>query len=140
MESRICRFCHRRFNGFSATCPECVNELDGKYIIVRNYLDKNRDGVNNVKSIADASGVDEKSLLYLIREGRLILKGEAATVSCLKCGAPIYSGKYCEKCKADLVRKLESTRDAMSGVLKQAEKPKAKQSDGMGRMHVLKDE
>lgn len=133
-----CRFCRKTFQGFSALCPTCIEQLDSKYIIVRNYLDKNKSA--NLRQVADDTGVDEKSLLYLIREGRLSLHGEDGKVICLKCGASIETGKYCEKCKGNLVHDLENTISAMEEKTKTPQ-PKPKQAaDGKGRLHILRDD
>lgn len=129
-----CRFCRKSFNGFSALCPACIQALDSKYIIVRNYLDKNRSA--NLRQVADDTGVDEKSLLYLIRDGRLSLHGEGGEIICIKCGAPIQTGRYCDKCKGDLVHDLENTISAMEDKPKPQPKPTHPQ-DGKGRLHIL---
>ena len=129
-----CRFCRKSFNGFSALCPACIQNLDSKYIVVRNYLDKNKSA--NLRQVADDTGVDQKSLLYLIREGRLSLRGENGEIICMKCGTPIQSGRYCEKCKGDLVHDLENTISAMEDKPNLQPKP-AHARDSKGRLHIL---
>jgi predicted amidophosphoribosyltransferase len=139
MDLKTCRFCRKTFRGFSNLCPACVQQLDDKYVTVRNYLDRNEN--SNISRVAEETGVDEKSLLYLIREGRLTLRGAGASVTCLKCGAPILSGKYCEKCKGNLMHTLEVTRNAMESSLKPAPQPKrAVETEDRGKMHILKEE
>lgn len=137
MDFKNCRFCKKSFRGFSALCPTCVEQLDQKYLIIRNYLDKNTGA--NITILAQDTGVDEKSILYLIREGRIALRGDSGGIQCMKCGVPILSGRYCEKCKGNLTRDLETTRSAMQSAL-QPEKPKAdQQADQKNKMHILKD-
>jgi predicted amidophosphoribosyltransferase len=130
-----CRFCRKSFQGFSALCPACIEQLDSKYIIVRNYLDKNRSA--NLRQVADDTGVDEKSLLYLIRDGRLSLRGEGGEIICMKCGAPISSGRYCDKCKDNLVHDLENTISAMEEKMKPPQPKPVQIADGKGRLHIL---
>lgn len=138
MDIKSCKFCKKTFRGFSNLCPTCADELDKKYIIVRNYLDRNRE--SNIHNVATETEVDEKSLLYLIREGRLALRGEpGGTITCMKCGVPIQSGKLCEKCKVDLVRNLENTKNAMESSIKPAQPKAAQAEDNKSKMHVLKD-
>lgn len=138
MDIKTCKFCKKTFRGFSALCPICVGQLDEKYVTVRNYLDKYPGGT--MSSVAEGAKVDEKSVLFLVREGRLALRSESSSVTCMKCGVPIQSGKYCEKCKGDLVRTFESTRSSMESNIRPAQpKPKA-QIDDKGRLHILKDE
>ena len=134
MDIRTCRFCKKMFRGYAANCPQCVEELDQKYIIVRNYLDRNAG--TTVQGIAAETGVDEKSILFLIREGRLMLKGSDSGITCAKCGKPVISGKFCEDCKSSLVRSLESTRSHIA----QENAPKIKPKEqGPSRIHVLRD-
>jgi len=115
-----------------------VQQLDDKYVTVRNFLDRNENC--NISRLAEETEVDEKSLLYLMREGRIALRGESSVLSCLKCGAAISSGRYCDKCKGNLMQTLESTRSALESSLKP---PQPKQADSAGdrnKMHILKEE
>lgn len=138
MDVKSCKFCKKPFRGFSSLCPVCAKELDEKYVTIRNYLDKYPGG--NVTTVAEKAGVDEKSLLFLLREGRLALKAESSAVTCMKCGAPIPSGKYCERCKGDLVRTLESTISSMESGSRPSQPKPRPAADDKGRMHILKDE
>jgi uncharacterized protein len=138
MEMKMCRFCRKAFRGFGALCPACVQQLDDKYILARNYLDKNEN--SNIRRVAEEAGIDEKSLLFLIREGRITLRGESESVTCLKCGTPILSGKYCNHCKEKLMKTLELTINAMGGGKKPEEPKKIVDTDRKGKMHVLKEE
>ena len=111
MDIKQCKYCHKNFQGFSALCPVCAEAMDKKYLAVRNYLDGNLDG--SMKQIAASTGVEEKSILFLIREGRLMLKGQSSDIKCMKCGAAVASGRYCDTCKASIVHSLEVTRQDM---------------------------
>ncbi len=135
MEIKSCRFCKKAFRGFSALCPTCAEQLDQKYILVRNYLDRDRSA--NVMTVAQETGVDEKSILYLIREGRIaLLSNDGAAITCLKCGTAILSGRYCDKCKGNLVQDLKSTKNAMTASAAQL---KPNQVDGKNRMHIKEE-
>jgi uncharacterized protein len=138
LDIKSCKFCKRTFRGFSALCPSCVEQLDNKYLMVRNYLDRN--SMSNISRVAEETEVDEKSLLYLIRDGRIAIKGEGSAISCLKCGMPITSGKYCDKCKTDLVKNLEATKSAMEHSAAPAPAKPKDINDGRGRMHMLKED
>jgi predicted amidophosphoribosyltransferase len=139
MDIKTCKFCKKKFQGYAALCSTCAEQLDEKYLIVRNYLDRN--AASNISQIAEETEVDEKSLLYLMREGRLAIKGgESASLSCLKCRAPILSGKYCDKCKAELVKTLEATRAVMEkSFAPPPEKPK-EASESKSKVHILRAE
>ncbi len=138
MDIKSCRFCKKAFRGYSALCPVCAEQLDQKYVTVRNYLD--RDKAANVMTVAQETGVDEKSILYLIREGRIALRaGDSGAINCMKCGTAIYSGRYCDKCKGDLVQELNSTKNAMTA---SAAPRKTSQSGGdvKSKIHILKND
>lgn len=138
MDIKTCRFCRKTFRGFNVLCPSCIEQLDSKYILVRNYLDKNKTAV--MSQVAEETGIDDKSLFYLIREGRLSLRGgEGSEIPCMKCGAPISSGKYCDKCKGNLVHALENTISSMESSAKPQAKP-VQASDGKGRLHILNND
>jgi uncharacterized protein len=138
MDIKTCRFCRKSFRGFNVLCPLCIEQLDNKYIIVRNYLDKNRTA--NINQVAEETEIDDKSLLFLIREGRLSLHGEGAEIPCMKCGVPISSGKYCDKCKGNLVQALENTISSMESSTKPAQPKPAQSANSKGRLHILNDD
>ena len=131
MEIKKCKYCHKNFQGFSALCPVCAEAIDKKYLVVRNHLDGNLG--STIKQIAESTGVDEKSILFLIREGRLMLKGQSSDIKCIKCGAAVASGRYCDVCKASIVHSLEVTRQDMvcanTPNATQTQKPATLQSD-----------
>jgi predicted amidophosphoribosyltransferase len=139
MDIKTCKFCRKKFQGYTALCPTCAEQLDDKYLIVRNYLDRN--SASNISRIAEETEVDEKSLLYLMREGRLAIKSEgSAMFSCLGCGAPILSGKYCDKCKANLMKNLETTRVAMEKSAAPAPEKPREASESRSKVHILRAE
>lgn len=135
MDIKSCRFCKKAFRGFSSLCPTCAEQLDQKYILVRNYLDRDRSA--NVMMVAQETGVDEKSILYLIREGRIaLLSSDGTAITCLKCGAAILSGRYCDKCKSSLMQDLNSTKNAMAA---SAASRKPEHADGKNRIHIKEE-
>ena len=138
MEIKSCRFCRKAFRGFSALCPNCAEQMDKKYLTVRNYLDRDRSA--NVMTVARETGVDEKSILFLIREGRIALRSSDGTVvTCMKCGVAILSGKYCDKCKGALVQELESTKSVMESSVKAAQRKAEATDKNKSKIHILKE-
>jgi hypothetical protein len=135
MNVKTCKFCKKSHQGFSALCPSCVQQLDDKYVTVRNYLDKNPRGTLTI--IAEETGVDEKSLLFLMREGRISLRDSGSSLDCLMCGAKIASGRYCNKCKDKLFLTLELTKSEMESMNKPARLAQGARPDDRGRMHML---
>lgn len=104
MDIKVCKFCRRNFQGFSNLCPKCVQELDRKYLILRNHLDEKPNCT--IRELADDTEVDEKTILFLVREGRLMLKNASSDIKCIKCGTAIISGKYCDACKSSIMQTL----------------------------------
>lgn len=108
---RTCKFCRRLFQGqgVSELCPRCADELDRKYLQIRNYLDRYPEGTSS--EIAEGAEVDEKSVLFLVRDGRLQLSSGGDTgVQCLGCGRPVTTGRYCSACRARIAQQVEEAR------------------------------
>ncbi len=137
---RTCKFCRRLFQGLSDLCPNCVDDLDRKYLQIRNYLDRNP--ASTYGEIAHGAEVDEKSVLYLVREGRLQLNGDGSNtgVRCLGCGGPVNSGRYCNACRQRIARQVEQARQKTEPLPAQPARPKPGSDDGnaKSRMHVLR--
>ena len=104
MDIKLCRFCRKNYQGISNLCPKCVQELDRKYLILRNQLDEKPNCT--IRELSQDTEVDERTILFLVREGRLMLKSASTDIKCIKCGTAIVSGKYCDACKNNIVQTL----------------------------------
>lgn len=109
MNIRQCKLCKKNFQGVTNLCPTCVQELDHKYVKLRNHLDEKPS--STLPELSESTGVDEKSILFLVREGRLMLKTASADIKCIRCGAAVVSGRYCEACKAGIMQSLSNPRE-----------------------------
>lgn len=79
-------------------CLQCGKENYDYLQTVRNYLDRN--GAKSAVVIARETGVPRSSVDHFLRQEFLeIPKSSEERISCSKCGAPIRSGIYCERCK-----------------------------------------
>lgn len=79
-------------------CRACGRENYDYLRKVRNYLEQN--GSRSAVLIARETGVPRDSVEYFLREEFLeIPKYAAGRLSCVRCGAPIRTGKLCDKCK-----------------------------------------
>lgn len=117
MEVRNCKNCKRLFNylGGEQICPACKDELEKKFTEVRDYVWDNKNAT--MEQIAEANDVSVKQIKQWIREERLVFTDDSAMgIECENCGAIIKSGRYCEKCKAEMSNNLSS-------VIKKPEKP-----------------
>ncbi len=127
---RQCRECRRLFQSLGSNiCPECAEELDRCFKVVKSYLYDHPDA--NVFEISTETGVAEKMVLNFLKEGRLAINEADSILLCERCGIPVSTGRYCRKCQ-------EQLEDALNGALKTdpAKRTEAVRSSAPGRMHV----
>ena len=101
MNVRSCKICKRLFNYLSGPvyCPVCRDKMEEKFQEVKAFIQENP-GVH-IQEVADACEVETAQIRQWLREDRLELtEGSPLLLSCDGCGAPIRSGRYCDKCKA----------------------------------------
>lgn len=118
-----CKSCGRLFNALdrSRLCPACKRALEDKFQEVKQYL---RDNPNaTVNQTAEDNDVTIKQIKQWIREERLVLTNPAGCdIRCEQCGAAITTGRFCEKCKANMTNDLQQAFGKPKGVLRQPEK------------------
>ena len=88
-------------------CPACLDDMDGHFVKVRDYLDEFPNA--SVELVSDETEVPKSVILQLIKEGRLII-GDGSKVSskhCEVCKKPIYEGRMCVKCQSNLQAIIE---------------------------------
>lgn len=110
MDVRNCRKCGKIFNyiGGQPICPSCKEALEGKFNEVKEYIRDNPKA--GISKICEDCEVETGQLQQWIREERLVLSDDSpAGIPCEKCGTIIHSGKYCEKCKAELANGLSAS-------------------------------
>lgn len=107
MELRNCPVCGRVFNYVGKSmCPECVRREDQDYDAVADYLYKHPNA--SVTEVSEATDVREELILRFLREGRLLVNdGAAAGLYCESCGAPIRTGRLCQRCMEKLTRSVD---------------------------------
>ena len=109
MEVKNCRQCKRLFNyiGGQRLCPECKEKLEEKFQEVKKYIEENKNAT--VSMVSEELGVSTQQITQWIREERLIFaEGSPVTIGCESCGAPIRTGRFCEKCKSSMANQLNS--------------------------------
>ena len=110
MNVKNCRRCGKIFNyiGGQPICPACREELEKKFDEVKNYIRENP--ASGIPQIAKDCEVDTNQIHQWIREERLVFADDSPVgIPCEKCGTIIHSGKYCEKCKAELANGLNAS-------------------------------
>ncbi|MCR5650334.1 MAG: hypothetical protein K6F86_04065 [Lachnospiraceae bacterium] len=117
-----CRKCNKIFStlaGFNTVCPECRKKDEEDFKRVKSFV-WDHPGVT-VDEAAEICNVSPKDIKEWLREERLSLAdGSVADfLTCDRCGKPILKGRFCEKCKADMVTDLKhaTEKPKMSGAL-----------------------
>lgn len=133
MDVRNCKGCGKLFNymGGQPLCSNCIKKLEEKFQEVKEYLRGNPHvGVNQLSEEMDVS---VKQIKQWIREERLSLTNAGADgIVCEQCGAPINTGRFCEKCKAAMA-------NTFAGAIDRPKVPEIKktENDNKNRMRFL---
>lgn len=124
MNVRNCRKCGNLFNYVMGPpiCPACREQLEEKFQEVKKYIQDN--GHASIPEVAEACDVSTNQIHQWLREERLELSAESGvTLTCENCGAPIMTGRFCQKCKGSMANELGNS-------IKKPEPPKvAKKKD-----------
>ncbi len=101
-EIKKCAICGKLFHSLGTNiCAPCSQQADQDFLKVREYIYDKTENVS-ITDILQNTGVPEKIVLYLMREGRIAQKqiAETGKLKCAVCGTAITSGKLCLKCSA----------------------------------------
>ncbi|MEE3356977.1 MAG: flagellar protein [Lachnospiraceae bacterium] len=107
MDVRNCRSCGRLFNyiGGPQICQACRDKLEVKFQQVKNFIRENPQA--SIQDICDANEVSVQQLHQWVREERLqFSKDSPIHLECENCGAIIYTGRFCDNCKASMANNL----------------------------------
>jgi|LSQX01.1.fsa_nt_gb predicted amidophosphoribosyltransferase len=116
MELKNCRRCGRVYQRvLGNVCPSCTEKMDEDFVKIRGYIDEHPSA--NISIVAEETGVPERTILQLLRDGRLEFYKAAESLECKRCGVWIKVGSYCEDC----IKKLKTF---MEGIDKNTDKNK----------------
>ncbi len=107
MEVKNCKECKRLFNyiGGPRLCPDCREKLEDKFTEVKKFVEDNKNA--SISVVSEEMGVSVQQINQWVREERLIFaEGSVVMINCESCGAPIRTGRYCDKCKGQMVNKF----------------------------------
>lgn len=130
MEVKNCRECKRLFNyiGGPRLCPDCRAKLEEKFGEVKKFIENNKNA--SISVVSQEMGVSVQQINQWVREERLSFAEDSAVmIDCEKCGAPIRTGRFCEKCKGQMINKF-------GGMYQRETEPK-KQDRDRARMRFL---
>ncbi len=110
MEVRNCRKCGRIFNYVlgAPICPACKEKMEEKFQEVKEFIRSNERAT--IPEISEQCEVETSQIHQWIREERLVFSDDSPVgINCESCGAMIKTGRFCEKCKAELTNNLRSS-------------------------------
>lgn len=134
MNVKNCRMCGRIFNYVAGPflCQACREKMEVKFQEVKEYIRSNPGAT--IPEVSEKCDVDASQIRQWLREERLELaENSAIMLYCESCGAPIRSGRYCEKCKLDTTRGF---RDILNQNKPKAPEP-LRSDDAKSRMRFL---
>ena len=104
MEVKTCRNCRRLFNYLGSgprICPACRDSLEKRFYKVKEYIrDHPHEGI---QSVSEAMDVSANQLRQWVKEERLQFSADSGVaLTCENCGATIYTGRFCNKCKSKM--------------------------------------
>ena len=109
MNVRNCRRCGKIFNYVMGAplCPVCREEMEKKFHEVKKFI-QDHPGVG-IPEVSEACEVEPSQIRQWVREERLeFAEGSVVDIACEKCGAPIRTGRFCDKCKAGMINTMNS--------------------------------
>ena len=120
MNVRNCKSCGKLFNYITGApvCPVCRQALEAKFQVVKQYI-RDHKGVG-IQEVSEACEVEPGQIRTWLREDRLeVTEDSALMLNCESCGAPIRSGRFCDRCKASMTNSFNSILSANKSVQKQ---------------------
>lgn len=107
MEVRNCKFCGKLFNyiGGIPVCAGCKEELEKKYIQVKEFVRNNRGAT--MYEISEVNEVSIQQINQWVREERLVFTDDSPIgIDCESCGRSIKTGRFCDMCKNTMTKDL----------------------------------
>ena len=117
-------------------CQSCKAALEEKFKEVKAYIREHKSA--KINEIAENCDVEPRQIETWIREERLVFASDSPVkIFCETCGAPIFTGRYCEKCKKNQANTFSSAgRPAEGG----APAGGGDKSSGSGnKMHTFRE-
>lgn len=109
MNVRNCRRCRKLFNYAIGPiyCSQCRQELEQEFQVVKKYV-QDHPG-SDIRTVSEACDIEPSQIRQWVREERLYFSEGASTgINCEHCGIMIRTGRFCDKCKADMTSNFRS--------------------------------
>ena len=126
MNVRNCRNCGKLFNYITgpSLCPVCRQALEANFQEVKQYI---REHTNvGIGEVSEACDVDPAQIRQWLRDDRLEVTADSPLMlNCECCGAPIRSGRFCDKCRSSMT-------NSFNGIIKENAAKNAGQNGNPG--------
>lgn len=109
MDIRNCSNCGKiyAYDGFNI-CRQCRRDEEKEFQRVKKYLQENPGAA--IPEISEETGVESSKIIEFLRQGRLEVKDESnLLLECERCGVPIRTGRFCDKCTVEMKRQFKSS-------------------------------
>jgi ribosomal protein L32 len=105
-----CQFCKKPFASLRGrVCPACLEQIDKDFIKVRDYIYDHKQ--TNIDIVAEETEVSKQIILYLLKEGRLIIDSPdgdgGGILQCEMCKKSISTGRLCKDCTGKVASTLD---------------------------------
>lgn len=114
-----CKNCGRifRYSSGHVLCYECKREDVFTYTKIASYLRTHESATIN--DIAKEFNITEKKIARYIRDGQIELgKDSKDGINCIRCGAIIRRGRYCNKCLAYVNKQINNAAEDIKQKIK----------------------
>lgn len=82
-------------------CPRCREEREAKFQEVKKYVSEHRGA--DIMEVSEECDIEPNQIRQWIREERLQFADDSPImIACEACGTMIRSGRFCDKCKAEM--------------------------------------
>ncbi|MGN1180964.1 MAG: flagellar protein [Suilimivivens sp.] len=136
MNVRNCRGCGRLFNYVvgPVICPRCREEREAKFQEVKKYVSEHRGA--DIMEVSQECDIEPNQIRQWIREERLQFADDSPImIACEGCGTMIRSGRFCDKCKAEMTTGFKNAMGQNKPAA--AEQPVKKPSRDRDKMRFL---
>jgi len=93
----------------SKLCQECYAQEEIHEHTIGEFLREN--GKSSIDEIHRATGVKEKTIVRMLKSGRLFAEGMIG-YPCGMCGKVIYDGRLCGACGTDLAKQAHQSNES----------------------------
>ena len=139
MEVRQCDFCRMPYQSTGKKiCGDCLLKLDEDFIEIREYLWEHDNA--GIEEVSEATGVSRKTIMYLLKEERLIVSDESGSgggiLTCESCKRPIRTGRMCAGCKQEVLSAIQESVAVVSRPKRKPDRAEEESIKGVAKLQL----